>query len=177
MHAAQHPPRRAAPANPASAVACPTPVDDAFPTLRHLSYHGSYAALAREHPTVVKDTIKWEIAAEHQTAADVARANAVRRRCSSLRRRRLRREKRAHRPLGPGNRHRGLASLRDGAIAERGVELQDDWTVRAAPPACILMGRFGRAAEVAELISWLSSDRASFVAGAHYPVDGGYLAR
>ena len=35
----------------------------------------------------------------------------------------------------------------------------------------------GRAAEVAELVTWLSSDRASFVTGAYYPVDGGYLAQ
>jgi NAD(P)-dependent dehydrogenase (short-subunit alcohol dehydrogenase family) len=39
------------------------------------------------------------------------------------------------------------------------------------------MGRFGRAEEVAELIAWLSSDRASFVTGSYYPVDGGYLSR
>lgn len=52
-------------------------VDDAFPVLRHLSYHSNYAAIAREHPTLVKDTIKWEIAeAERQSAADVARASA-----------------------------------------------------------------------------------------------------
>ena len=52
-------------------------VDIAFPTLRHLSYHSGYAALAREHPDIVKDTIKWEIAeAERQTAADVAKASA-----------------------------------------------------------------------------------------------------
>ena len=52
-------------------------VDIAFPTLRHLSYHSGYAALAREHPDMVKDTIKWEIAeAEHQTAADVAKASS-----------------------------------------------------------------------------------------------------
>ena len=50
-------------------------VDEAFPTLRHLSYHSSYAAMARERPEWIKDTIKWEIAeAERQTAADVARA-------------------------------------------------------------------------------------------------------
>jgi len=52
-------------------------VDEAFPVLRHLSYHSSYAAIARAHPDLVKDTVKWEIAeAERQTAADVARAAA-----------------------------------------------------------------------------------------------------
>ncbi len=54
-----------------------TGVDSAFPTLRHLSYHVGYAALARQHPDLVKDTVKWEIAeAERQTAADVAKASA-----------------------------------------------------------------------------------------------------
>jgi amidase len=52
-----------------------TGVDVAFPTLRHLSYHSSYAALLKQRPDWVKDTIKWEIAeAERQTAADVAKA-------------------------------------------------------------------------------------------------------
>jgi amidase len=52
-------------------------VDEAFPILRHLSYHSRYAKLARENPTMFKDTVKWEIAeAERQTSADVARASA-----------------------------------------------------------------------------------------------------
>ena len=54
-----------------------TGVDEAFATLRHLSYHSSFARLARENPTMFKDTVKWEIAeAERQSAADVARAMA-----------------------------------------------------------------------------------------------------
>jgi amidase len=52
-------------------------VDDAFPTLRHLSYHSQYSRLARENPTMFKDTVKWEIAeAERNTGADVARGLA-----------------------------------------------------------------------------------------------------
>ncbi len=39
------------------------------------------------------------------------------------------------------------------------------------------IGRLGRSEEVAELCVWLSSERASFVTGAYYPVDGGYLAQ
>src|SRR5258708_33703613 len=52
-------------------------VDEAFPALRHLSYHARFANVACEHPTMIKDTIKWEIAeAERQTAAEVGRAEA-----------------------------------------------------------------------------------------------------
>ena len=39
------------------------------------------------------------------------------------------------------------------------------------------IGRLGRAEEVAELVIWLSSRKASFVTGAYYPVDGGYLTK
>ena len=38
------------------------------------------------------------------------------------------------------------------------------------------VGRLGTADEVAELILFLASDKASFITGAYYPVDGGYLA-
>jgi NAD(P)-dependent dehydrogenase (short-subunit alcohol dehydrogenase family) len=39
------------------------------------------------------------------------------------------------------------------------------------------MGRLGTAEEVAELALWLNSDKASFVTGSYYNVDGGYLAQ
>lgn len=39
------------------------------------------------------------------------------------------------------------------------------------------IGRLGRSEEVAELVIWLSSDKASYITGAYYAVDGGYLAR
>lgn len=39
------------------------------------------------------------------------------------------------------------------------------------------IGHLGRPEEVAELVIWLSSNRASFVTGAYYFVDGGYLTR
>lgn len=39
------------------------------------------------------------------------------------------------------------------------------------------IGRLGTSEEVAELVVWLSSAKASFVTGAYYAVDGGYLAR
>ena len=35
---------------------------------------------------------------------------------------------------------------------------------------------FREAEEVAELVAWISSDKASFVTGSYYPVDGGLLA-
>ncbi|MDP3833075.1 MAG: SDR family oxidoreductase [Hydrogenophaga sp.] len=55
--------------------------------------------------------------------------------------------------------------------------LDNDEATHAMLVAAHPMGRLGEAEEVAELVVWLASARASFVTGAYYPVDGGYLAR
>ena len=52
------------------------------------------------------------------------------------------------------------------AVARRGDEL------RAATP----LGRLGAPEEIAEMVVWLCSDRASYVTGAAYAVDGGWTA-
>ena len=39
------------------------------------------------------------------------------------------------------------------------------------------IGRLGEAKEVAEMVLWLSSSKASFVTGTYFAVDGGYLAQ
>ena len=51
-------------------------------------------------------------------------------------------------------------------MARRGVEIM------ATTP----FKRMGTAQEIAEMVCWLSSDRASYVSGACYNVDGGYIA-
>lgn len=56
-------------------------------------------------------------------------------------------------------------------------ELEEDLELKSALVALHPIGRLGRSEEVAELVIWLSSEKASFVTGAYYPIDGGYLAR
>ena len=42
--------------------------------------------------------------------------------------------------------------------------------------AMVPFKRMGTAQEIAEMVCWLSSDRASYVSGACYNVDGGFFA-
>lgn len=55
--------------------------------------------------------------------------------------------------------------------------LEQDAGVQAMLVGAHPIGRLGKPEEVAELVTWLASSKASFVSGAYYPVDGGYLAR
>lgn len=56
-------------------------------------------------------------------------------------------------------------------------ELEQDEQIRNHLISLHPMGRLGKPEEVAELVIWLSSDKASFITGAYHEVDGGYLAR
>ena len=55
--------------------------------------------------------------------------------------------------------------------------LESDPTADAALIARHPMGRLGRPEEVADVVTFLCSARASFITGAYYAVDGGYLSR
>ena len=68
--------------------------------------------------------------------------------------------------VGPGFIHTPMISA-----------LEDNQAINDMLVAAHPIGRLGRAEEVAELVLWLSSSKASFVTGSYYPVDGGYLAR
>ncbi|HLV67129.1 MAG TPA: SDR family NAD(P)-dependent oxidoreductase [Polyangiaceae bacterium] len=57
------------------------------------------------------------------------------------------------------------------------VETSLDSTMLKSLEGMHPLGRLGESQEVAELVLWLASDKASFVTGAYYAVDGGYLAQ
>ncbi|MEU8006774.1 SDR family NAD(P)-dependent oxidoreductase [Catellatospora sp. NPDC049111] len=55
-------------------------------------------------------------------------------------------------------------------------DLGDDQAARDAITSKTLLKRFARPEEVVELAAFLASDRASYITGANYPVDGGSTA-
>lgn len=72
--------------------------------------------------------------------------------------------------------------IRVNAVAPGWIETEMTRGLRKAPERseAILsrtpLNRWGKTSEVGALVKWLLSDEASFVTGAVYPVDGGYLA-
>ncbi len=69
----------------------------------------------------------------------------------------------------------GFAGAPAYAVAKHGIE--ENAEALNGLVALYPIGRLGRSGDVADLAIWLSSNRASFVTGANYPIDGEYLAR
>jgi len=65
----------------------------------------------------------------------------------------------------------GPAFIQTPLLKDMGPETID-WLITKHP-----IGRLGQPEEVAELVLWLSSEKASFVTGSYYSIDGGYLAQ
>jgi NAD(P)-dependent dehydrogenase (short-subunit alcohol dehydrogenase family) len=77
----------------------------------------------------------------------------------------------------------GAAGVRINAVGPAFIHtpmissLEADQAVRNQLIGLHPVGRLGTPEEVAELVLWLASPRASFVTGSYYAADGGYLAR
>ena len=67
----------------------------------------------------------------------------------------------------------GPAFINTPLLAEAGI----DENAKKALVQLHPIGRLGESSEVAELVVWLSSDKASFVTGSYYSIDGGYLSQ
>jgi NAD(P)-dependent dehydrogenase (short-subunit alcohol dehydrogenase family) len=70
-----------------------------------------------------------------------------------------------------------INSIGPGYIMTPLIEKTLDETAIKALVGLHPIGRLGTSEEVAELALWLNSEKASFVTGAYYNVDGGYLAQ
>lgn len=67
--------------------------------------------------------------------------------------------------IGPGFIYTGLVN--EGTMGKEAIQTLEKKHA---------LNRLGQPIEIAELVLWLASDKSSFVTGAYYPVDGGYLA-